>query len=319
MAKKKYIKGNEPMGTKVEQNNPEIKDEQAQVPAAENIDANVEGNEADVPASEDNVAEPINEDTPADAADIIDEENTNPEIDAPADAEPTDDANAPVEPTVEPTPEDLPEDNIKDEDTITPADESLKDIATPALTGQGIDEPAVEVMEFTRKNIVDTIVYGEDELTIVRTLLLSAKAKFKESNIVTRLLDAIETYLVTPASASKGGALIQTYAIEFNKAEKGDLTNLAIFMLTKLTGKETEQRGLKSLSLASIVNTTRLVEDKEVKQESLKLVDAFAELHSAEERKKKIDVLISLNKVFNVNPRYLNANAVEILKTYFAK
>lgn len=317
MAKKKYIKGNEPMGTKVEQSNPEIKDEQAQVPTAENIDANIEGNEADVPTPEDNVAEPINEDaTPVDAADVIDEENINPEIDAPADVEPTlednaqdadmeptDSTDAPIEPTIEPTPEDLPK----------------EDIAALALTGQGIDEPVAEIIEFTRKNIVDTIVYGEDELTIVRTLLLSAKAKYKESNIITRLLDAIETYLVTPASASKGGALVQSYAIELNRAEKGDLTNLAIFMLTKLTGKETEQRGLKSLSLTSIVNTTRLVEDREVKQESLKLVDALAELHSAEERKKKVDVLISLNKAFTVNPRYLNANAVEILKTYFSK
>jgi len=284
--------------------------------AVENIGTNVEGTEVDTPISTEGGIEQI--DTPADEANVVDEENTNPEIDAPADVVesennvqdsdviPTDDTNAPVEPTIEPA-SDLPEENIE------------KQLPTATvLTGEGTLEPEAE-LAFNRQVIVDTIVYGEDELTIVRTLLKAAKAKFKESNIITRLLDTVEMYLVTPASASKGGALVQTYAIEFNRAEKGDLTNLAIFMLSKLTGKETEKRGLKSLSLASIVNTTRLVEDREVKQESLKLVDALAELHSAEERKKKVNVLISLNKAFNVNPRYLNANAVEIFREYFSK
>lgn len=68
-----------------------------------------------------------------------------------------------------------------------------------------------------------------------------------------------------------------------------------------------------------IIKSLRECKNAELKQAALAMSHVIKELSNAEQRKEKVDVTISLARVFTVSPSGFKDSAVTMLKDYFNK
>ena len=78
-------------------------------------------------------------------------------------------------------------------------------------------------------------------------------------------------------------------------------------------------KALRTFSEPAVVRSFREVKNTEIKENSLLLSHLISQLATADDRKKKIGVTISLDKAVRISPNGLNQNGASLVKDYFKK
>lgn len=284
----------------------------------EQIDASMEENINMVPAPE---VVPVAEDTELKNEE---DENTPDETDEDIIVEDTNTIGAALDqesiineqtldPVVEPVLEPVLEDKIIPEiDPIVPVVEEKK------------EEPTVFSKEVLIDILDSTVEIDDSKITIYNTaddMVAVAKlekiyalvSKLGANSAIAKVISQALKYAATPADRRKGDTLYSTLMREINTSASGKDFDLLMFVVTRTF------KALRTLGEPAIVRSFREVKNVEVKQSALLLSHLICQLSSAEDRKKKIGVTISLDKAVQVSPSGLNQNGANLIKDYFKK
>lgn len=189
-----------------------------------------------------------------------------------------------------------------------------------------VEEPEYNV--FSKENVIAildseveidaskaTIYYTEDDMIAAAKLekLYKLSIKLGSNTPVARVLSQTLKYASTSADKRKGDMLFGTLMREINGSTPGKDFELLMFVVTKTF------KALKTLSETAIVRSFREVKNVEVKQSSLLLSHLISQLATADDRKKKIGVTISLDRAVQVSSNGLNQNGANLVKDYFKK
>jgi len=220
-----------------------------------------------------------------------------------------------VEPTVEPV--DTPEEDIEAEPEVETKE-----------TEETTEEKEEEVSDFSKEALIEildsTVEIDETKATIYNTvddMVAAAKlekiykmvAKAGANTPVARVISQALKFANTSADRRKGDILFSTLMREINTSTPGKDFDLLMFVVTRTF------KALRTLSETAVVRSFREVRNVEVKQSSLLLSHLISQLATAEDRKKKIGVTISLDRAVQVSPNGLNQNGANLIKDYFKK
>lgn len=117
----------------------------------------------------------------------------------------------------------------------------------------------------------------------------------------------------TTADKRKGDMLYGTLIREINNASSGNDFDLLIFTVVKIF------KSFRTLGELATIRSLRDVKNVEMKAAAQALAHIFAQLATVEDRKKKLNVTISLDKLLKVSSSGLNQNGINLIKEYFSK
>lgn len=117
----------------------------------------------------------------------------------------------------------------------------------------------------------------------------------------------------TTADKRKGDMLYGTLIREINNASSGSDFDLLIFTVVKIF------KSFRTLGELATIRSLRDVKNVEMKAAAQALAHIFAQLATVEDRKKKLNVTISLDKLLKVSSSGLNQNGINLIKEYFSK
>lgn len=269
---------------------------------------------------------------------VVEDVETAVEIEETAEAEQTEQAvEDAVEPVVAPETIDASEEEPEVEDTETEA-ETEEIVDTPEVeTKKDIEEEKEEdtaeeeeeeVSEFSKEALIEildsTVEVDGTKATVYNTvddMVAAAKlekiykmvAKAGANTPVARVISQALKFASTSADKRKGDILFSTLMREINGSTPGKDFDLLMFVVTRTF------KALRTLSETAVVRSFREVKNVEVKQSSLLLSHLISQLATAEDRKKKIGVTISLDRAVQVSPNGLNQNGANLIKDYFKK
>ena len=117
----------------------------------------------------------------------------------------------------------------------------------------------------------------------------------------------------TTADKRKGDMLYGILIREINNASSGNDFDLLIFTVVKIF------KSFRTLGELATIRSLRDVKNVEMKAAAQALAHIFAQLATVEDRKKKLNVTISLDKLLKVSSSGLNQNGINLIKEYFSK
>lgn len=130
--------------------------------------------------------------------------------------------------------------------------------------------------------------------------------------IETKILSYLSLYMEPTDTPKSPGMLMQLIAKEINEAKTISDLDMAIFILTRIF---TNVASFNIRSFLKIGNDYSAA----FKVDALQMVEAFSQLSTADDRKKKIGTIVSLQKAFKASTSFLTANGARLMIEYFSK
>ena len=221
----------------------------------------------------------------------------------------------------------LDQESIINQDTLDPIPELDP---TPSEVLIKDEEPVIEEepAAFSKEALVEildsTVTVDDSKATIYNTVddmiaavklekIYKLTAKIGANNTISRVMSQALKFASTSADKRKGDVLFSTLIREINGSTAGKDFDLLMFVVTRTF------KALRTFSEPAVVRSFREVKNTEIKENSLLLSHLISQLATADDRKKKIGVTISLDKAVRISPNGLNQNGASLVKDYFKK
>ena len=222
----------------------------------------------------------------------------------------------------------LDQESIINQDTLdpipeldpTPSEVLIKDEEPVAE-----EEPAAFSKEALVEILDSAVIVDDSKATIYNTVddmiaavklekIYKLTAKIGANNTISRVMSQALKFASTSADKRKGDVLFfSTLIREINGSTAGKDFDLLMFVVTRTF------KALRTFSEPAVVRSFREVKNTEIKENSLLLSHLISQLATADDRKKKIGVTISLDKAVRISPNGLNQNGASLVKDYFKK
>ena len=169
------------------------------------------------------------------------------------------------------------------------------------------------------KEVVDTsaatIYNTADDMIAVAKLnkILKALSYLGTNNPIYKVMSQALKFANTTADKRKGDMLYGTLIREINSSVSGNDFDLLMFTVIKTF------KSLRTLGEMNTIRSFREVKNVELAASALSLSHLLAQLSTAEDRKNKINVTISLDKLLRVSSNGLSQNGINLVKEYFTK
>lgn len=219
-----------------------------------------------------------------------------------------------------------------DAETKTQLEDSTYPLAAVDTDEFKINEDTVDVttLVFFNKKTINELISNYMEGAIVldaNTSILNTEENQKArlliktlntinaaggDKIETRILSYLSLYMEPTDLPKSPGMLMQLIAKEINEAKTISDLDMAIYILTRIF---TNVASFNIRSFLKIGNDYSAA----FKVDALQMVEAFSQLSTADDRKKKIGTIISLQKVFKSSTSFLNANGARLMIEHFSK
>ena len=160
-----------------------------------------------------------------------------------------------------------------------------------------------------------TIYNTADDMTAVAKLnkILKALSYLGTNNPIYKVMSQALKFANTTADKRKGDMLYGTLIREINASVSGNDFDLLMFTVIKTF------KSLRTLGEMNTIRSFREVKNVELAASALSLSHLLAQLSTAEDRKNKINVTISLDKLLRVSSNGLSQNGINLVKEYFTK
>ena len=160
-----------------------------------------------------------------------------------------------------------------------------------------------------------TIYNTADDMTAVAKLnkILKALNYLGTNNPIYKVMSQALKFANTTADKRKGDMLYGTLIREINSSVSGNDFDLLMFTVIKTF------KSLRTLGEMNTIRSFREVKNVELAASALSLSHLLAQLSTAEDRKNKINVTISLDKLLRVSSNGLSQNGINLVKEYFTK
>ncbi len=185
------------------------------------------------------------------------------------------------------------------------------------------------VLEFNKKTINELILnYAEGDIVLdENTSILNSEENQRARHLIktlnaintaggdkieTKILSYLSLYMEPTDLPKSPGMLMQLIAKEINEAKTISDLDMAIFILTRIFTHVASFNIRSFLKIGTDYSAA-------FKVDALQMVEAFSQLSTAGDRKKKIGTVISLQKTFKSSTSFLNANGAKLMIEYFSK
>ena len=160
-----------------------------------------------------------------------------------------------------------------------------------------------------------TIYNTTDDMIAVAKLnkILRALSYLGTNNPIYKVMSQALKFANTTADKRKGDMLYGTLIREINSSVSGNDFDLLMFTVIKTF------KSLRTLGEMNTIRSFREVKNTELAASALSLSHLLAQLSTAEDRKNKINVTISLDKLLRVSSNGLSQNGINLVKEYFTK
>ena len=160
-----------------------------------------------------------------------------------------------------------------------------------------------------------TIYNTADDMIAVAKLnkILKALNYLGTNNPIYKVMSQALKFANTTADKRKGDMLYGTLIREINSSASGNDFDLLMFTVIKTF------KSLRTLGEMNTIRSFREVKNVELAASALSLSHLLAQLSTAEDRKNKINVTISLDKLLRVSSNGLSQNGINLVKEYFTK
>lgn len=160
-----------------------------------------------------------------------------------------------------------------------------------------------------------TIYNTADDMIAVAKLnkILKALSYLGTNNPIYKVMSQALKFANTTADKRKGDMLYGTLIREINSSVSGNDFDLLMFTVIKTF------KSLRTLGEMNTIRSFREVKNVELAASALSLSHLLAQLSTAEDRKNKINVTISLDKLLRVSSNGLSQNGINLVKEYFTK
>ena len=160
-----------------------------------------------------------------------------------------------------------------------------------------------------------TIYNTADDMIAVAKLnkILKALNYLGTNNPIYKVMSQALKFANTTADKRKGDMLYGTLIREINSSVSGNDFDLLMFTVIKTF------KSLRTLGEMNTIRSFREVKNVELAASALSLSHLLAQLSTAEDRKNKINVTISLDKLLRVSSNGLSQNGINLVKEYFTK
>lgn len=160
-----------------------------------------------------------------------------------------------------------------------------------------------------------TIYNTADDMVAVAKLnkILKALSYLGTNNPLYKVMSQALKFANTTADKRKGDMLYGTLIREINSSVSGNDFDLLMFTVIKTF------KSLRTLGEMNTIRSFREVKNVELAASALSLSHLLAQLSTAEDRKNKINVTISLDKLLRVSSNGLSQNGINLVKEYFTK
>lgn len=226
-------------------------------------------------------------------------------------------------------------------DTDAETKTQLEDSTYPPVATEDTDEFKVKLgtidtdtidtttLLFNKKTINELILnYMEGDIVLdENTSILNSEENQRARNLIktlntintgggdkieTKILSYLSLYMEPTDTPKSPGMLMQLIAKEINEAKTISDLDMAIFILTRIF---TNVASFNIRSFLKIGNDYSAA----FKVDALQMVEAFSQLSTADDRKKKIGTIVSLQKAFKASTSFLTANGARLMIEYFSK
>lgn len=212
------------------------------------------------------------------------------------------------------------EDSTATEDTdefkikLGTIDTDTIDITTLLFNKKTINELILNYMEGDIVLDENTSILNSEENQRARNLIktLNIINTGGGDKIETKILSYLSLYMEPTDIPKSPGMLMQLIAKEINEAKTISDLDMAIFILTRIF---TNVASFNIRSFLKIGNDYSAA----FKVDALQMVEAFSQLSTADDRKKKIGTIVSLQKAFKASTSFLTANGARLMIEYFSK
>ena len=143
--------------------------------------------------------------------------------------------------------------------------------------------------------------------------ILKALSYLGTNNPIYKVMSQALKFANTTADRRKGDMLYGTLIREINSSVSGNDFDLLMFTVIKTF------KSLRTLGEMNTIRSFREVKNVELAASALSLSHLLAQLSTAEDRKNKINVTISLDKLLRVSSNGLSQNGINLVKEYFTK
>lgn len=168
-----------------------------------------------------------------------------------------------------------------------------------------------EAVDTTKATIYNT---ADDMIAVAKlNKILKALSYLGANNPIYKVMSQALKFANTTADRRKGDMLYGTLIREINSSVSGNDFDLLMFTVIKTF------KSLRTLGEMSTIRSFREVKNVELAASSLALSHLLAQLSTAEDRKNKINVTISLDKLLRVSSNGLSQNGINLVKEYFTK
>lgn len=160
-----------------------------------------------------------------------------------------------------------------------------------------------------------TIYNTEEDMKAVAKLekIYATTVSLGVNHPISRVVSQALKFANTTADKRKGDMLYGTLIREINNASSGSDFDLLIFTVVKIF------KSFRTLGELATIRSLRDVKNVEMKAAAQALAHIFAQLATVEDRKAKLNVTISLDKLLKVSSSGLNQNGINLVKEYFSK
>ena len=214
------------------------------------------------------------------------------------------------------------EEKIKAADTITPDSKKEPEVIAVVETEEddGLPFNKTKLLKILdEEEVVDasvaTIYNTADDMIAVAKLnkILKALSYLGANNPIYKVMSQALKFANTTADKRKGDMLYGTLIREINSSVSGNDFDLLMFTVIKTF------KSLRTLGEMNTIRSFREVKNVELAASALSLSHLLAQLSTAEDRKNKINVTISLDKLLRVSSNGLSQNGINLVKEYFTK
>lgn len=213
---------------------------------------------------------------------------------------------------------------VKSADIIAPASkeepEAISIVKTEEEEDDGLPFNKTKLLKILdEEEAIDasiaTIYNTADDMVAVAKLnkILKALSYLGTNNPIYKVMSQALKFANTTADKRKGDMLYGTLIREINSSVSGNDFDLLMFTVIKTF------KSLRTLGEMNTIRSFREVKNVELAASALSLSHLLAQLSTAEDRKNKINVTISLDKLLRVSSNGLSQNGINLVKEYFTK
>ena len=214
------------------------------------------------------------------------------------------------------------EQEVKAADTVIPDSKKEPEVIPVVETEEddGLPFNKTKLLKILDEEVVvdastATIYNTADDMIAVAKLnkILKALNYLGTNNPIYKVMSQALKFANTTADKRKGDMLYGTLIREINSSVSGNDFDLLMFTVIKTF------KSLRTLGEMNTIRSFREVKNVELAASALSLSHLLAQLSTAEDRKNKINVTISLDKLLRVSSNGLSQNGINLVKEYFTK